>query len=894
MSNIDDVKNLYEGIAAEAYKMPDRVDPADIRKAQRAKKVRNLATDGATEGERAAAERKTKGPKMFGEGKYSNSETYVKGTAPVRATYGGKTESFPKETYKKKSKKNVTEDTCPVCGFDPCQCLEGTLVEKKKDCVKADKKTMHNCAKKVCSEQWGVGECIYGQHAVPDAEGNVAWYDVLFEHGIEKGVDISTLEVLEEGHHNEHVEHEGAELTEKKKDEANIGGGNLKKLAKKATKRVDSNVDGTVNSSDMKDSDVGEFVPGPTGGKVKTKARFENWRSDMHPLVERTMTAKDKKKEDRLKDKYDDSEMKQNMIDKYGKEEGEKIYYATIRKQAMKEEIDKRRAPAELVSRLSAKREGHMAQDGPNKAAYDAKQRLLAKSKAKRVDEAKFFPNAEDPFGATDRLKKVKRPGTIKNKGAGYKEGQSLKHTILKKEGRKGKEGIESAVTSQKDKLRQRGRLAVPTPKAVSDMRKASLEKSMSKKSKTPDHETTRAKLDKSLKSKLGGDSKMQKAADDILSRAAKDSAVGPESKAAASRVFSGNISGKGEEKLVGGGKQPTKRQRAKLNMSRDLAKAGVSMKKEPSKKVSRKLENTTAGGPVKVVKAAQDKNNSPKKDKRSEPKRKIKKSLGEEYLALYGDVIAALLDSEYAINEESANNLFDCMTEDALTVITEQYLEEKARGTRKKSTAHIYDMDETLYGHDHSKVRVHVNDKSGKRIQSLSNQEFNTHKLDKAKGHKYDFSEFGSSKTFQKSAKPLKKMIKHMKRQKARGYDTHIVTARSDFDDKKHLAKQLNKHGVDITPNKKGTHTHLHRSGNEEGDDVGKKKQRVLSRLAKRHGYKKIHMYDDAEKVHKATHGKTPGTKVKGHMVKPNKKGEVTSRPYKPTKPGTGRNNNK
>ena len=39
------------------------------------------------------------------EGKYSKSETYVKGTAPVRATYGGKTESFPKETYKKKSKK---------------------------------------------------------------------------------------------------------------------------------------------------------------------------------------------------------------------------------------------------------------------------------------------------------------------------------------------------------------------------------------------------------------------------------------------------------------------------------------------------------------------------------------------------------------------------------------------------------------------------------------------------------------------------------------------------------------------------------------------------------------------------------------------------------------------
>jgi hypothetical protein len=43
--------------------------------------------------------------KKVTEGKHSKSETYVKGTAPVRATYGGKTESFPKETYKKKSKK---------------------------------------------------------------------------------------------------------------------------------------------------------------------------------------------------------------------------------------------------------------------------------------------------------------------------------------------------------------------------------------------------------------------------------------------------------------------------------------------------------------------------------------------------------------------------------------------------------------------------------------------------------------------------------------------------------------------------------------------------------------------------------------------------------------------
>ena len=38
-----------------------------------------------------------------------------------------------------------------------------------------------------------------------------------------------------------------------------------------------------------------------------------------------------------LKKKYDDSDMKKNMKKQYGKEEGEKVYYATIRKQAMEQ-----------------------------------------------------------------------------------------------------------------------------------------------------------------------------------------------------------------------------------------------------------------------------------------------------------------------------------------------------------------------------------------------------------------------------------------------------------------------------------------------------------------------------------------------------------------------------
>jgi hypothetical protein len=50
-----------------------------------------------------------------------------------------------------------------------------------------------------------------------------------------------------------------------------------------------------------------------------------------------------------LKKKYDDSDMKKNMQAQYGKEEGKKVYFATIRKQAMKKE------EVEVVNEVSSK-----------------------------------------------------------------------------------------------------------------------------------------------------------------------------------------------------------------------------------------------------------------------------------------------------------------------------------------------------------------------------------------------------------------------------------------------------------------------------------------------------------------------------------------------------------
>ena len=69
----------------------------------------------------------------------------------------------------------------------------------------------------------------------------------------------------------------------------------------------------------------------------------------MQEIYERTMTASEKRKDTMLKKKYDDSDMKKNMQGQYGKEEGKKVYFATIRKQAMKKE------EVEVVTELSKK-----------------------------------------------------------------------------------------------------------------------------------------------------------------------------------------------------------------------------------------------------------------------------------------------------------------------------------------------------------------------------------------------------------------------------------------------------------------------------------------------------------------------------------------------------------
>lgn len=63
----------------------------------------------------------------------------------------------------------------------------------------------HQCAVHVKHSKLGEGRTIHSQHAEPDEGGQIAWYDVMFEHGIEKQVQTAELEILVSESHGNHT-----------------------------------------------------------------------------------------------------------------------------------------------------------------------------------------------------------------------------------------------------------------------------------------------------------------------------------------------------------------------------------------------------------------------------------------------------------------------------------------------------------------------------------------------------------------------------------------------------------------------------------------------------------------------------------------------------------------
>jgi len=165
----------------------------------------------------------------------------------------------------------------------------------------------------------------------------------------------------------------------------------------------------------------------------------------MQEIYERTMTASEKRKDTMLKKKYDDSDMKKNMQDQYGKEEGKKVYFATIRKQAMKrEQVEQEENPS-----IKAKMK---------RQAMIKKQVLMKKLQAVRAGAGADVTSSYNPQGEeiSEVVSQSMKPSNIKKKAklsAALKRLEDLKVAAkMRKEDVSGEKVVKmvKAVTDEK------------------------------------------------------------------------------------------------------------------------------------------------------------------------------------------------------------------------------------------------------------------------------------------------------------------------------------------------------------------------------------------------------------------------------------------------------------
>lgn len=102
---------------------------------------------------------------------------------------------------------------CPECGCDmknpkkDCDCDHNAMNEEPMDGVAKGSlpDNQHMCATKIFKEGLGEGTPILGEHAIPDEDGNISWYKVMFEHGVfTVDVDESGVEILMQEAHGNH------------------------------------------------------------------------------------------------------------------------------------------------------------------------------------------------------------------------------------------------------------------------------------------------------------------------------------------------------------------------------------------------------------------------------------------------------------------------------------------------------------------------------------------------------------------------------------------------------------------------------------------------------------------------------------------------------------------
>ena len=173
-------RNEKEKDLAKFHGDPNRITHGDVLKA------RGVTKEEAEQVDEMSSKMKMK-LGLYGKKKKTNEETVEEGMGSAAKSMAKKVLSKLGGGSDEDQLKNLQKKMgVPQTGKKP--------VKENKDTP--GNSYEHQCAVHVKSESFGEGRTVTTQHAEPDADGNIAWYDVMFEHGIEKQVPTSDLEIL--------------------------------------------------------------------------------------------------------------------------------------------------------------------------------------------------------------------------------------------------------------------------------------------------------------------------------------------------------------------------------------------------------------------------------------------------------------------------------------------------------------------------------------------------------------------------------------------------------------------------------------------------------------------------------------------------------------------------
>ena len=218
-------------------------------------RVKGKPTGSITNAEKSAEVQKQKDTAKAKDREFA-SKVDVSGLSPSDALMKRRRAEFKAEKARLKSQKNMRREETESLG-EGQKCWKGY---EKKGTKKMFGKVVNNCVKKEGYDVGDVDQKVGAVTPIPKDEREAAKQRLLAKAKAKR------------------------EKMKEEKEESKVGGGNLKKLAAKAVKRVDADVDGDVDTDDMKSSETGEFVPSPDGKKkLKPKIRFEqsDWRNEL-------------------------------------------------------------------------------------------------------------------------------------------------------------------------------------------------------------------------------------------------------------------------------------------------------------------------------------------------------------------------------------------------------------------------------------------------------------------------------------------------------------------------------------------------------------------------------------------------------------------------------------